>query len=572
MKAYQLRIGIKRYKPATWWRCVVPGGITYSQLSLILTDVMGIDIGEEFIFEFYRRKLRLYEGWESRRDMRRVNYSTGEAAEFYIDELLDQEDWFSFYCGAGRKWKLRVTVEGRMEDGKPWPCITEIRDVEGKARGKDLEETAGRINEELKKKYTVHYVTGRQRPSACKSREEIRREHQAGRPGLAGWAQPENDPQKIKYSAESYLLKAAEVFREKYGDGMTEDLERVLRGETELHFGLALEAAGEEPEDGGQEPSATGRLSLPQLLLLGGREFLRNLARDLEVAQQAGTDREVLAAQVAERLLETQVMEPCFLVLDDDTIRAWEQAAAAGGRYRPSPEELGCLERLSASGYLAVYDNDQVEVPPQAADRYRQICTPAFEARRKQALWLLECLEMHAVIYGVSPVQVVQTLYGKKPGFYLDEADFTRVFQDIPDRSNPCVLLEGRVVAKAAMKDHVWQRLEKLQESWEFSIPEAEEIHMCSRDGYPSGNPWYQKLRQFLQGPLGLGASAAGRCLVELWGMLAWGYGTRELTGWIREKSPKQPEADVWEEWGMLVDQVRVHTRSLRYRGRIIER
>ncbi len=188
MKAYQLRIGIKRYKPATWWRCVVPGGITYSQLSLILTDVMGIDIGEEFIFEFYRRKLRLYEGWESRRDMRRVNYITGEAAECYIAELLDQEDWFSFYCGAGRKWKLRVTVEGRMEDGKPWPCITEIRDVEGKARGKDLEETAGRINEELKKKYTVHYVTGRQRPSACKSREEIRREHQAGpcRLGTAG--------------------------------------------------------------------------------------------------------------------------------------------------------------------------------------------------------------------------------------------------------------------------------------------------------------------------------------------------------------------------------------------------
>ena len=102
MKAYQLRIGIKRYKPATWWRCVVPGGITYSQLSLILTDVMGIDSGEEFIFEFYRRKLRLYEGWESRRDMRRVNYSTGRRRSSILTSFWTRRTGSASTAGQGK--------------------------------------------------------------------------------------------------------------------------------------------------------------------------------------------------------------------------------------------------------------------------------------------------------------------------------------------------------------------------------------------------------------------------------------------------------------------------------------
>lgn len=41
MKAFQLKIAIKNSKPPIWRRVIVPAGITFSQLSLILNEVMG---------------------------------------------------------------------------------------------------------------------------------------------------------------------------------------------------------------------------------------------------------------------------------------------------------------------------------------------------------------------------------------------------------------------------------------------------------------------------------------------------------------------------------------------------
>ena len=41
MKAYQFRIEIKNSKPPIWRRCIVPAGITFSQLSVVLDMVMG---------------------------------------------------------------------------------------------------------------------------------------------------------------------------------------------------------------------------------------------------------------------------------------------------------------------------------------------------------------------------------------------------------------------------------------------------------------------------------------------------------------------------------------------------
>ena len=40
MNAYQLKISVKNSKPLRWRRCIIPAGITYSQLSLLLSSLM----------------------------------------------------------------------------------------------------------------------------------------------------------------------------------------------------------------------------------------------------------------------------------------------------------------------------------------------------------------------------------------------------------------------------------------------------------------------------------------------------------------------------------------------------
>lgn len=634
MKAYQLRISVKRHRPAIWRRCVVPGGITYAQLSLILTEVMGIREVEDYNFAFYQRKFRLYEDWEKKPGMRKYNYSAGEASDFYIDEFLDLDDWFSFNCGG--KWKLRVTVEKRFggdagRNGEGWqtglagetdrtrdmtraPWVMEIRDLSPDGKAVDGADLISGINEKLKENYTVRY----QGPAAIgKRRQEILREQAAGQYGLTGWENPKNDPRKIKYCTGSCLQRVAEIYQEKYGDALTEDQEKLLSGEREVLFGRSLSGTLEQQEAYFRDPA--DRLSLPELLRWNSRETLIKLGRELDIpgfawgenvpgkypgsaagnvlgsaagnvpGSAAGNvlgsapdnvlesvpdnapgnslDRKRLAEQIAGRLLDRDVMEQCFLALDEGTLGAWERAVCVGRRHKPSLDDRDALGRLYERHYLAIYDDDEVEVPPEVAALYQKINTPEFRERRRQAWWLLSCLEMQAVIHGVCPYSVVIRMYQKKPGYSLDPDAFARVFQDIPERSNPCVLQDDRVIARAALKGKAYVRLERLQDSWEFFIPEAEEIEDCSWHGYPSQSPYYQKLRRFLCETLGLPVYGAERALLELWGMIAWGYDTPGLTSWMKERTQGAVEKTVWEEYGGMIEEVRMHTRSLRRRG-----
>ena len=153
MNAYQLKAAIKNQKPTVWRRCIVPGGITYSQLSLVLTEIMGRGEEGDFEFEFYQKKIRFGESREDKSLRVDYYYSVAEASEFYIDELLDTEDWFSFYYGD--QLKLRVTIEKRLErdnDEYTWPFIVDAREAvtEKNISESDVRENLRLINESLK--------------------------------------------------------------------------------------------------------------------------------------------------------------------------------------------------------------------------------------------------------------------------------------------------------------------------------------------------------------------------------------------------------------------------------------
>ena len=56
-KAFQLKIAIKDSKPPIWRRVVVPAGITFTQLSMILNEAMGWSGYHMFEMEFYQLKI-----------------------------------------------------------------------------------------------------------------------------------------------------------------------------------------------------------------------------------------------------------------------------------------------------------------------------------------------------------------------------------------------------------------------------------------------------------------------------------------------------------------------------------
>ena len=53
IKAYRIKIILKNSKPPVWRRCLIPAGITFSQLAMILEDIVESERCAGYEYEFY---------------------------------------------------------------------------------------------------------------------------------------------------------------------------------------------------------------------------------------------------------------------------------------------------------------------------------------------------------------------------------------------------------------------------------------------------------------------------------------------------------------------------------------
>ena len=102
MKAYQMKIAIKNSHPPIWRRFIVPAGLSFSQLSIVLNGVMGWCGYHLFKFEFYHLRLNIKEKYEDFIGLGEEEQL--EASETIIDPFMEQEDWFSYIYDFGDYW------------------------------------------------------------------------------------------------------------------------------------------------------------------------------------------------------------------------------------------------------------------------------------------------------------------------------------------------------------------------------------------------------------------------------------------------------------------------------------
>ena len=113
MKAYQMKIMIKHSHPPIWRRFTVPAGLTFSQLSFILNEVMGWNGGHLSQFEFYHMGVVIEEDPD---DMDWLDKELLDATETRIDPFMDSENWFNYIYDFGDYWEHRVEIEKIITD------------------------------------------------------------------------------------------------------------------------------------------------------------------------------------------------------------------------------------------------------------------------------------------------------------------------------------------------------------------------------------------------------------------------------------------------------------------------
>lgn len=113
MKAYQIKITINNSHPPIWRRVIIPSGITFSQLSVILNETMGWCGYHMSSFEFRNLKLRIEDEPE---DMGWGMFETIDAIETVIDDFFDNEKKFVYVYDFGDYWGHKVEIENVLSD------------------------------------------------------------------------------------------------------------------------------------------------------------------------------------------------------------------------------------------------------------------------------------------------------------------------------------------------------------------------------------------------------------------------------------------------------------------------
>ena len=114
MKAYQLKVSIKNAHPPIWRRCIVPAGITFSQLGVLLNEIMGWNGSHLFSFEFRDLGMRIEEITDD--DWTVFGPDAEEGAETLIDPFMEHTKWFTYIYDFGDDWEHRVDVESVLTD------------------------------------------------------------------------------------------------------------------------------------------------------------------------------------------------------------------------------------------------------------------------------------------------------------------------------------------------------------------------------------------------------------------------------------------------------------------------
>lgn len=432
MKAFQLKIAIKNLKPPVWRRVIVPSGITFSQLGLLLDHVMG-RIGEHrFEFEFYHQKLRMAEDTDAVEN-KKGPWEYMEASETQVNDYLEKNEWFSYTYNAGSSRTHRVTVEEILDNyefGYPrlikykGECPAETDAEEKKSPAKYDEKV---VNGELERKFFYIRGNGETRPQ-----REILRNFSMGIFGL-------------------------------HADWRDMDGEQTENG--------SKRSAGMSGE-GIYWKERTGRLTLEDIFNDYGKERIYDRAREKGVKGISGCSKRQLIRMLVDHLMQPHVMEPYFWCLQDEQIEEFEKAADADGFY--DPKDWRILSRLHRAGYMGRLSDNRILIPREVSEMYRSFANEEFHEKRKRISLLLTCLELSGVLHGVAPVEIILKMVNQHPDVNMTEEELKALADCIPADVADFVLAEDKVWRIGYYPDD--GGLLKRQGNKGYYIPSAAEI------------------------------------------------------------------------------------------------
>lgn len=525
MKTFQIKLAEKKTKPPVWKRCIVPGGITFSQLAVILEAIAETEVSEQYEFEFYQAGIQLREWREGEQAVRRYNFDYWCSSDTYIDDLMGREPWFTFRTGKEKEY--RVTIEKCVTDEKPYPYILKQKESPDSRTWMDVE----KANQELRGQFQVTYGDPDYRTF-----DELKQEMKTGSFGLRGAEKPVSRTERNEKSSETKLREFADLLQKHLAENRN-----------------AQERYTRNPE-------------MAEIMSSWTKAELKNLAEDLELKGYHSLKKDILVGKIKEELLKPSVMERQMMMFSDEEIAAFESVLKTTGYY-PVRKDLELLEGFYNLAYVGIYNDNFAAVPDEVKKVYKKVNTPKFRKKRKRAFWMIRCLTMVIFLYVLAPISVIKEMLVKCLGEDISEEEFREIFAWIPDYQNPCVIRGEWVIYKEVLPQGLYNKIKESQGDLEYYIPEQEEILDYTGHGYPSRDTCCRKVKEFLIKRMKIEEEQTENLMQGIYSRISLGGGPSDVTEIFEEEGIIFPNETTVRDFIALLIELNNSTRMIQNRG-----
>ena len=255
---------------------------------------------------------------------------------------------------------------------------------------------------------------------------------------------------------------------------------------------------------------------------------LREEAKKLGLTPE-GPGKDV-ARQISRKLRSREEVQKNFLCVPDESIAAFEQAMRKP--FIPSQEELFLFAALNPH-YIAISQTDQILVPEDVKEAWKEAADEAFMTLRKKVSWMFSSLSFLNYTMCMAPESVLAELYGTK----YDQAEAMDIFHAIPDQYLQYADQKGMIADRSLSP-----KMRKIMEA----------------------EPSYQALRMFFM--TNLPKEDPSSLLHETWYYLALGDASQALNG-IRGGHGIQLGEGQQDQFLHLLSQANAHTRKISLKG-----
>lgn len=509
MKAYQMKITIKNSHPPIWRRFIVPAGLSFSQLSVVLNEVMGWSGYHLFSFEFYKRMIRIEEEDEFDNFDRFDDSLVLDAACTLIEDHLDSEDRFTYIYDFGDDWRHAVIVEKVIDNYEHnYPVVlkfkgdTPFEDCGGiygyynmleilqDPSDPEYEEIKEWTDNRINKIFDIERVNdvleklalGNQKSKpmlqaqiydACLSKGQGFKKIQVSKKRKAGSDSSQNET----HAPVSHIDHAL--------DDVAAFIEGMQGGARDMANSLLSDIRIEQ------------EVSIRDILSDYTKQNLIDIARVHGLGGYSKLKKKQLVDFTVQSLLDKDVMCRYFTFLADDELEILKRYSGKELMFAPE-EDVILAHDLYEGGYCAITDMDMIIVPKEVIQAAKINCDREWVKERRKALELFYYLNGAASLYGVCPIEKVLEIYRMYTGNRMDIFNVYSFSELIPHTRKNFICEGNKIIHGLLEADGLWKKIEQTQQNVPYYVPTKTEIETLGRDGYFPFDKYMEDLYEFL--------------------------------------------------------------------------